>query len=237
MLYFFALFFLFNYLFRAFIFILSFWFFNFLFSFFIFSFCGWDLSFSFVFDFLSFGFFSCVSFISGVVFFYRVFYIGGTIDLRRFGWLVFLFVFSMFLLVFSGNFFTTMVGWDGLGLVSFCLVIFYNNSSRLESGLVTVFSNRLGDVFFLISFVFFFSSGSFSWDLFSYGNCFLFLCLLFFGAITKSAQIPFSAWLPAAIAAPTPVSSLVHSSTLVTAGVYVLIRFNYLFFFCLIMEL
>jgi len=156
LLYFFALFFLFNYLFRAFIFILSFWFFNFLFSFFIFSFCGWDLSFSFVFDFLSFGFFSCVSFISGVVFFYRVFYIGGTIDLRRFGWLVFLFVFSMFLLVFSGNFFTTMVGWDGLGLVSFCLVIFYNNSSRLESGLVTVFSNRLGDVFFLISFVFFF---------------------------------------------------------------------------------
>ena len=227
---FFALFFLLAYLFSIFIFFLSFYFFRFFFSFFIFRFCGWDLSFSFVFDFLSFGFFSCVSFISGIVFFYSVFYMDGTLDLRRFGWIVFLFVFSMFLLVFSGNFFTTIVGWDGLGLVSFCLVIFYNNSSSLDSGLVTVFRNRVGDVFFLISFVFFFSCGNFSWDFFSYENFFIFLGLLFFGAITKSAQVPFSAWLPAAIAAPTPVSSLVHSSTLVTAGVYVLIRFNYLFF-------
>lgn len=156
---------------------------------------------------------------------------GGTVDLRRFSLLVFLFVVSMFFLVFSGNFFITIVGWDGLGLVSFCLVIFYMNSSRLESGLVTVFRNRIGDAFFLICFFIFSLGGWWNFDFLSYNVLFLFLVFLFFGAITKRAQIPFSAWLPAAIAAPTPVSSLVHSSTLVTAGIYVLIRYSYLFSF------
>jgi len=202
-------------------------------EFYFFNFSGFDVSLSFVFDFVSLGFFGCVSFISGVVFYYRVFYIEGTFDMRRFLYLVFLFVVSMFFLVFSGNFFLTMVGWDGLGLVSFCLVIYYSNSSSLESGLVTVFRNRVGDVFFLLSFLFFLSSGMSTWDFYSssFFSFVVFLVFLFFGAITKSAQVPFSAWLPAAIAAPTPVSSLVHSSTLVTAGVYVLIRFNYVFWY------
>jgi len=166
--------------------------------------------------------------ISSVVFFYNNFYMEGTVDMRRFLYLVFLFVLSMFILVFSGNFLLTIVGWDGLGLVSFCLVIFYCNASRLDSGLLTVFSNRLGDVFFLVSFYFFSLGGRFNFDSFSVKIPLTFVMFLFFGAITKSAQIPFSSWLPAAIAAPTPVSSLVHSSTLVTAGIYVLIRYHYI---------
>ena len=62
----------------------------------------------------------------------------------------------MGILIFSGNFFMVMVGWDGLGLISFCLVIYYSNFGSLESGLITVFRNRVGDVFFFGLFCFFF---------------------------------------------------------------------------------
>jgi len=113
--------------------------------------------------------------------------------------------------------------------VSFCLVVYYNNISRLVSGLLTVFTNRLGDVMFLVVFYFLFLSGTNLFTFMFYKTHPLLIILMMFGALTKSAQIPFSSWLPAAIAAPTPVSSLVHSSTLVTAGVYVLIRFNNIF--------
>lgn len=227
----FSLFFLLVYFFSIFLFFFCFFGHRFLLDFYVFTLLGVDSSFSIVLDFLSLGFFSCVSFISFIVFLYSIFYMEGTVDNRRFYWLVFLFVVSILLLVFSGNFVVTMVGWDGLGLVSFLLVIFYSNSSSLESGLVTVFSNRVGDVFFLLSFMFFFLRGTLTWDLVSYRAPVFFVFFVFFGSITKRAQVPFSAWLPAAMAAPTPVSSLVHSSTLVTAGVYVLIRFNYIFGF------
>ena len=137
----------------------------------------------------------------------------------------------MFILVFSGNFFTVLLGWDGLGLISFCLVVFYNSFIRSESGLLTFFTNRIGDAFFMLSFFFFGISGLYFFDFFYSSFFSFFLFFIFVGAITKRAQFPFSSWLPAAIAAPTPVSSLVHSSTLVTGGVYILLRFNYLFFF------
>ena len=127
-------------------------------DYFLFNVYGFEISFCMVFDYVSFGFFICVALISSLVFLYRNFYMEGTVDMRRFFFLVFLFVVSMFFLVFSGNFFVTIVGWDGLGLVSFCLVIFYGNSSSLESGLITVFRNRVGDVFFLVCF-FLFSFG------------------------------------------------------------------------------
>jgi len=112
--------------------------------------------------------------------------------------------------------------------VSYCLVIYYQNSRSFSAGIITGLSNRIGDVCLLIRIAYLFGYGS--WNLYSIegvgeGVCFLVVC----ARITKRAQMPFSAWLPAAMAAPTPVSALVHSSTLVTAGVYLLIRFHHVY--------
>lgn len=126
------------------------------------------------------------------------------------------------------NAFILILGWDGLGLISYILVIFYQRTNSFNSGIMTIIRNRIGDVIIIIIIIFILNFGSF--DLIRI-NKLEFICEIFIviAGLTKRAQIPFSAWLPAAIAAPTPVSSLVHSSTLVTAGVYLLIRFDFLF--------
>merc|ERR1712117_553838 len=113
-----------------------------------------------------------------------------------------------------GNIFMTLIGWDLLGLTSFLLVVFYKNRKRLGSGIITALTNRIGDCFIFLLLGFFLIEGRI---------CSLIVILLL--SMTKRAQVPFSSWLPAAMAAPTPVRALVHSSTLVTAGVYVLIRY------------
>nr|YP_002650716.1 NADH dehydrogenase subunit 5 [Dermatophagoides pteronyssinus]ACF54669.1 NADH dehydrogenase subunit 5 [Dermatophagoides pteronyssinus] len=192
-----------------------------------------DFNLSFCFDYVSCFFFSCVSFISSVVFIYSKYYMSVNSkivnsDQLRFLSLLFLFVVSMFFLVFSYSWFLVMLGWDGLGVVSFLLVIYYNDPKSMDSGLITFLTNRLGDCFFLLSFMFMFYCGYFSFNYLSVIDFLWFSVIVMVGAITKSAQMPFSAWLPAAMAAPTPVSSLVHSSTLVTAGIFLLIRFNFM---------
>lgn len=174
-------------------------------------------------------FFSFVSFISSSVVFYRESYIKGEIYFNRFIFLVLLFVLRIFFLVFRLNFVRILLGWDGLGLISYLLVIFYQNEKSNAAGIITVLRNRIGDAALLLgvgllldigrwNFMFFREEGQHKRG--------LLIGLVIVMAITKRAQMPFSAWLPAAIAAPTPVRALVHSSTLVTAGVYLLIRFN-----------
>nr|AYW52214.1 NADH dehydrogenase subunit 5 [Amarygmini sp. ACP-2013] len=187
-----------------------------------------------LFDWMTLLFMSFVLFISSMVIYYSREYMEGDLYLNRFILLVVMFVVSMMLLIVSPNLISILLGWDGLGLVSYCLVIYYQNIKSYNAGMITALSNRIGDVALLMAIAWMLNYGS--WNYVFYleevkNDFFMILIsyLIVLAAMTKSAQIPFSSWLPAAMAAPTPVSSLVHSSTLVTAGVYLLIRFNFSF--------
>nr|APX40727.1 NADH dehydrogenase subunit 5 [Longitarsus rutilus] len=187
-----------------------------------------------LFDWMSMMFMSFVLFISSMVVFYSEEYMNGDLNKNRFILLVVMFVFSMMCMIISPNLISILLGWDGLGLVSYCLVIYYQNIKSFNAGMLTALSNRIGDVALLMAIAWMLNYGS--WNFIFYleimkNDFFMELIswMILLAAMTKSAQIPFSSWLPAAMAAPTPVSSLVHSSTLVTAGVYLLIRFNFSF--------
>lgn len=180
-------------------------------------------------------FLAVVLFISANVVIYSQNYMEEDTFKERFILLVFGFVVSIFLLIISPNILRILLGWDGLGLVSYCLVIYYSSKKSNSAGILTVLRNRVGDVCLLITIAWFSITGDFVYLFWVEGldvlnNCNILSLLIILAAITKSAQIPFSAWLPAAMAAPTPVSALVHSSTLVTAGVYLLIRFSFFLF-------
>nr|WHN78752.1 NADH dehydrogenase subunit 5 [Hyalurgus flavipes] len=184
-------------------------------------------------DWMSLMFMSFVFMISSLVIFYSKEYMEMDYKINRFILLVLMFVSSMMLLIISPNLISILLGWDGLGLVSYCLVIYFQNIKSYNAGMLTVLSNRIGDVALLLSIAWMLNYGS--WNFIFYlefmkNNMEMMIIgyLIMLAAMTKSAQIPFSSWLPAAMAAPTPVSALVHSSTLVTAGVYLLIRFNIL---------
>nr|AWH62904.1 NADH dehydrogenase subunit 5 [Hydrotaea leucostoma] len=184
-----------------------------------------------LFDWMSLIFMSFVLMISSLVIYYSKEYMESDYKINRFIMLVLMFVSSMMLLIISPNLISILLGWDGLGLVSYCLVIYFQNVKSYNAGMLTALSNRIGDVALLLAIAWMLNYGS--WNYIFYlevmkNNTEMLIVgmLIMLAAMTKSAQIPFSSWLPAAMAAPTPVSALVHSSTLVTAGVYLLIRFN-----------
>nr|QNE85784.1 NADH dehydrogenase subunit 5 [Musca autumnalis] len=182
-------------------------------------------------DWMSLIFMSFVLMISSLVIYYSKEYMESDYKINRFIMLVLMFVMSMMLLIISPNLISILLGWDGLGLVSYCLVIYFQNIKSYNAGMLTALSNRIGDVALLLAIAWMLNYGSWNYifylDVMQSDNEMMIVGLLvMLAAMTKSAQIPFSSWLPAAMAAPTPVSALVHSSTLVTAGVYLLIRFN-----------
>lgn len=191
---------------------------------------SWSIFITLILDWISHLFISVVILIRSIVLFYSGSYMSGDISKDRFIFLVLFFVLSIIFLIIRPNLVSILLGWDGLGLVSYCLVIYYQNEKSNNAGILTALSNRVGDVAILLRVFLIFDIGGWSYifylDIIKNLDIFLIQGLVVLAAITKRAQIPFSSWLPAAIAAPTPVSALVHSSTLVTAGVYLLIRFR-----------
>ena len=182
-----------------------------------------------IFDTVSVLFISTVLLISGCVFIYSSSYMIIDIVRNRFVIIVIMFVLSIALLIFRPRIVRLLLGWDGLGVRSYLLVCYYRREKRYNARILTAITNRVGDVGILLLISLCVSLGLFDFSLTGFSN-YTYpwpVLLVLITAITKSAQIPFSAWLPAAIAAPTPVSALVHSSTLVTAGVYLIIRFNF----------
>ena len=169
-------------------------------------------------DLYSHSFFTLLWVIRSCVGVWSYYYMDREESYKRFIILLYSFIVRMIALIFFSNLFITLIGWDALGVTSFLLVIYYKNRKSLGSGMLTGLTNRLGDCLVMCGIVFYMTQLPLVWT----------LVLLISIRITKSAQFPFSSWLPAAIAAPTPVRALVHSSTLVTAGVYVLIRYCFL---------
>jgi len=186
-------------------------------------------TFSLIFDKIRVRFRIVVTLIAGRVFFFSSKYIEEDPFSNRFIWILLSFVISINLLIFSGSVFFLLLGWDGLGITSFALIIYYESNESQIAGFQTLIINRIGDVLIVLSIFLFCCEGQYT--LFSFRDKTFYLSslilLLRIAALTKRAQFPFRSWLPAAIAAPTPVRALVHSSTLVTAGIYIVIRLRH----------
>lgn len=151
-----------------------------------------------------------------------------------------LFIFFMLILVLGGNYLITFIGWEGVGLCSYLLIGFwYKNQEYNDAAKKAFVMNRIGDLGFLLAiFLIFQTFGSISFtELFPQAGKFgmnegiivAITMLLFVGATGKSAQLPLFTWLPDAMAGPTPVSALIHAATMVTAGIYLIVRSNILF--------
>nr|UJV31446.1 NADH dehydrogenase subunit 5 [Boudemos sp. DBUA0002419.01] len=197
----------------------------------------WDLtfsksmyiSFSFIMDWVSTTFLLTLLLVTLSVSLFSLNYMETDKHQNQFLFTLMTFIISMMFFIPSNNFLTMMIGWDGLGISSFLLIIYYQTPKGLYSGMVTSFTNRIGDVLILSCLSVFFLAGSSTMSnnqsissMSSFTS--LVVLLILMASFTKSAQAPFSSWLPAAMAAPTPVSALVHSSTLVTAGIFLMIR-------------
>jgi NADH-quinone oxidoreductase subunit L len=197
-----------------------------------------------------------ITFVGFLIHVFATGYMHGDRGYYRFFAYLNLFMFAMLTLVLADNFLLMFVGWEGVGLCSYLLIGFYLDKDEAAPAAKKAFiTNRVGDwgfvlglmlVFFMTGSISFFPKEAqgvtsalatiaampidgFTWHAIFAGGITSVAVLLFIGATGKSAQIPLFVWLPDAMAGPTPVSALIHAATMVTAGVYMVVRCNTIF--------
>ncbi|MGZ3776452.1 MAG: NADH-quinone oxidoreductase subunit L [Mucilaginibacter sp.] len=199
-----------------------------------------NISFSFLVDRLSVLMMLIITGVGFLIHLYSVGYMSHDEGYGKFFSYLNLFIFFMLLLVMGSNYLVMFIGWEGVGLCSYLLIGFwYTNPDYADAAKKAFIMNRIGDLGFIIGIfliLYYFGSTAYA-DIFPKAtqmNGFnvpftLITLLLFVGAVGKSAQLPLFTWLPDAMAGPTPVSALIHAATMVTAGVYMVVRSNILF--------
>ena len=197
-----------------------------------------NAKFSFLIDSVSAVMMVVVGIVSSVVHVYSIYYMWDDENFSKFFSFLGLFVFSMLVLVTSDNFLGLFIGWEGVGLCSWLLIGFwYDRSNYSWCANEAFIMNRIADLGMLLGiFLIYLNFGSLRYEV-VFANAAslepeiltLIAALLFIGAMGKSAQFPFHTWLADAMAGPTPVSALIHAATMVTAGVYLVIRANAIF--------
>jgi NADH-quinone oxidoreductase subunit L len=179
-------------------------------------------------------------FVTGVgalIHLYAIGYMHGDARFSKFFLYMNLFAFSMLILVLGENLLVTFLGWEGVGTCSYFLIAFWHTrQSAATAGKKAFITNRVGDFGYMVAtFLAFEALGSLSFEVLngaaeegalSQSTATAIAGLLFLGAVGKSAQLPLYFWLPDAMEGPTPVSALIHAATMVTAGVFLMVRIN-----------
>jgi NADH-quinone oxidoreductase subunit L len=177
-------------------------------------------------------------FVTGVgtlIHLYSIGYMHGDPKFPKFFVYLNLFAFSMLMLVLGNNFLVTFLGWEGVGACSYFLISFwFSKDANASAGKKAFVTNRIGDWGFMVAmFLIFQTVGSLQYtDVLEKAGTIpqvtatAIVLLLFIGACGKSAQLPLYVWLPDAMAGPTPVSALIHAATMVTSGIYLMVRVN-----------
>jgi NADH-quinone oxidoreductase subunit L len=199
-----------------------------------------NIGFSFLIDPLTVVMLLVITGIGFLIHLYSVGYMHDDEGFTRFFTYLNLFIFFMLLLVMGSNYLVMFIGWEGVGLCSYLLIGFWFKNDAYNNAAKKAFvMNRIGDLGFLLGMFFIlFNFGTLEYKAVAEQAAMLtpnsmllvsITLLLFVGAMGKSAQLPLYTWLPDAMAGPTPVSALIHAATMVTAGIYMVVRSNVLF--------